>query len=260
MLTVLFLVLSIASILHAQTCPGSVPDFLRNQVFTLNYGATSTVQYSICDTLPFGCFTTGGGQICTVPGCCSVCQQWNIDQPNQGAACLGLFSGYLYSGGNLILNYTGGDPVPPPGPPSPGPRTAYAVISPGNKNNTLYNLKFVDHNQNHKPGDPYVWEIDAEGPINQCQDHSSCSECTKDTGCSWCYSSSTCLNSIYLTASSCTTWAKDSAFCGDPCSAFTNCKDCTSATCSWCHPSKTCSSNINYNCKYNINEPVYCFQ
>ena len=31
----------------------------------------------------------------------------------------------------IILKYTGGDPVPPPGPPDPGPREAYIFVKCG---------------------------------------------------------------------------------------------------------------------------------
>jgi len=57
------------------------------------------------------------------------------------------------------LYYDGGDPVPPPGPPDPGPRTAIVRLACGGAD--FANPQFIDGNANHKPGDPYLYEIDA---------------------------------------------------------------------------------------------------
>jgi len=112
----------------------------------------------LCGTIEQGCATPGGGQVCQGSNCCSICQTWGTDQ-NPGAACLGKFDSANVEGGKLSLHYSHGDPVPPPGPPDPGPRIAVVRLKCGTSD--WANPTFIDAGSKDFNGE-YLYEIDAD--------------------------------------------------------------------------------------------------
>jgi len=113
-----------------------------------------------CGTFSDGCNPPGGGNVCQGPGCCSVCQEWNVGIANPGSACLGKYTGYSTAGGVITLKYQGGDPVPPPGPPDPGAREAEVRLKCGTS--AMSNMKYIDANGRKAPDGNYLYEIDAD--------------------------------------------------------------------------------------------------
>lgn len=158
---VLFVLLvAIATLQCSAQCPASLSG-IASTIYTVPTGQPGMiVEMMVCGTLPQGCATPGGGQICTGAGCCSICQEWNKDQPNAGAACLGKFVSSSLDGSTVELKYTGGDPVPPPGPPDPGPREAIVRLTCGSA--AFGDALYVDASNRPKDGNAYVYEVDAK--------------------------------------------------------------------------------------------------
>jgi len=179
---------------------------------------------------------------------------WNVGQPNPGAASLGLLKYYNITGNTLVMFYDGGDPVPPPGPPDPGARQCKIVLTMGDSGD-FTNFKFIDDNQNHKPGDPYIYEIDATGPVDLCGGIRSCSTCASSQ-CAWCNANNKCISSSQV--SSCPSWVKDPKYCYDPCSQQMECHNCTMANCNWCYSNDKCSTISDDQCGWNVDQPKYC--
>jgi len=196
-------------------CPPLIPDNLATHEFSFQPNATVQVTFSLCGTLADGCYTSGGGQICEGPGCCSVCLKWNLNGISfPGAACLGRLTAWSPDPQHpeiFLLNYSSGDPVPPPGPPFPGPREARIILMPGEKS-TLTDFVYIDGNQDHHPGDIYMYYISVYAPTNPCGVIDDCGSCTVPTNnCTWCLSTSKCVSPRFL--DSCGSWTEDPNFC-----------------------------------------------
>jgi len=153
-------VLSLIFVYHCWAqCPNELLSISR-QTFTANATSipASNVTLKLCDTLDNGCFTAGGGQICRGAGCSSVCQSWYANSPNRGAASLGKFDSFTRNATTIILKYTGGDPVPPPGPPLPGARETLIFIHCGGTS-PVGNWQFIDASVPPKDGVYQYWLI-----------------------------------------------------------------------------------------------------
>jgi len=141
--------LSLIFVYHclAQQCPTELLSIANKTV---------TLTVKLCNTLESGCSTPGGGQICSGPDCSSVCQTWNTGGPNAGAASLGKYSSFNKNATTIILKHTGGDPIPPPGPPDPGPRETIIFIHCGGSE-PVGNWQYVDASDNPKDGNTYQY-------------------------------------------------------------------------------------------------------
>jgi len=221
------------------------------------------VKFTLCGTFSDGCNPPGGGNVCQGPGCCSVCQYWNVGIVNPGNACLGKFASYTQlSSGSIALTYFGGDPIPPPGPPEPGNRETLIIINPGDTN-TLENLTFIDSNGHKDPDGNYVSRITANGPISPCFVDGvlhSCEKCLISFGngtCEWCLDTKSCAMGG---APSCRNTVRNPRFCpAGSCSSFRNCSSCTAKECIWCnYPTAGCTTNTNQQCQYEIQDPRFC--
>jgi len=110
-----------------QKCP-PVLQPIGDTVFTLrSVTGPSDVQFRVCGTLdtPTGCSVPGGGNVCTGPGCCSVCQRWRQNDPYPGAACLGTLTSYTINATTIVLRYLDGDVVHYP---TTTPRETFVII------------------------------------------------------------------------------------------------------------------------------------
>jgi len=247
-------VLTVVYFVYAQTnCP--LPQ-LADTVYTFSDSSGNQVVFSLCGQLATGCSTPGGGQVCTGPRCCNICQLWNVGDANPGAACLGMLTNWAFVNNTIELYYfKGGDPVPPPGPPDPGPRQAIIKLFKG-RENRLTNFSFIDGNQNHKPWETYTFEITANAPLDPCFSLEECNLCTSKQ-CIWCLSSNSCSSHQFL--GSCSNWITNPDYCISPCLKYTNCKDCAGSTmCNWCYSPTNCTKDANSECEFNVKDPQYC--
>jgi len=212
-----------------------------------------------CGTFNDGCTVQGAGNICSLPGCCSVCQRWNVGIANEGAACLGKLAQWqMFPNNTLLMKYKGGDPIPPPGPPNPGPREAEITITFG-PGNTLTNLTFVDPNGRANPDGAYVYSIYALGPLTKCAAPSvvgSCTKCTNlNNACQWCLDSASCTPNNFP---GCKNFIRNPQYCPAPCSSMKSCSSCTKASCVWCNSPMGCSDDSNPSCQYQVENPAFC--
>jgi len=137
-------------------CPSSMSSIANNEFQVMTTGA-DYVKFQPCGTFSDGCNIPPGINGCTGPGCCSVCQMWNVGVANPGSACLGKFVSASYNGGKLEMMYTGGDPVVGPSP-DPGAREALVRLSCGS--GAMTGTSFIDANGRKAPDGAYLYEID----------------------------------------------------------------------------------------------------
>jgi len=214
-----------------------------------------------CGTFLDGCNPPGGDNMCQGPGCCSVCQKWNVGIVNPGSACLGKYVGYQsFPNGSIMFAYTGGDPVPPPGPPQPGPRAATFLVSPGNYNG-FSNGTFT-FSPPQGPDGAYVYPITAQGPLSLCYMNKivgNCNTCLSsalNSSCEWCLDTKSCVSTV---STNCRNTLRNPNFCPLPCSSKKNCGDCTNFECIWCnYPTPGCSATTDSQCQYEIQDPQFC--
>jgi len=96
---------------EAADCP-NIPQNLNSTIFSFKpNNDNSTIYMLLCGTFSDGCYPKNGAGACMDGTCCSVCQRWNENGPNEGAWCLGKSASYTLSGGVLNITQTGGDPV-----------------------------------------------------------------------------------------------------------------------------------------------------
>jgi len=201
--------------------------------------------------------------VCQGAGCCSVCQKWNVGVANPGSACLGKYVGYqTLPNGSVVFTYTGGDPVPPPGPPDPGPRQTFLLVNPnlqGNTNGfTNITYSFIPEKG---PDGSYDYYLTAKGPLSYCYMDKVINNCNKclsaqlNSSCEWCLESNSCME---LGTVQCRNTVRSGKYCPLPCSQMTTCKQCTTSECVWCNDPTECSDSTNNSCQYEVQDPQYC--
>jgi len=140
----------------AQRCPSEL-ESIGNTVYTAVSKTGTTITFKLCGTLDNGCATPGGGQICKDPGCCSICQRWGQNGPNEGAACLGgQFMSHLLNATMFVLYYTYGDPVYDGVPPSS--RETNIVLSCGGLS-PIGDWKFIDATEVPRQGNVWMYSL-----------------------------------------------------------------------------------------------------
>eukprot|EP00771_Trimastix_marina_P000537 gnl/Trimastix_PCT/1557.p1 GENE.gnl/Trimastix_PCT/1557~~gnl/Trimastix_PCT/1557.p1 ORF type:complete len:565 (+),score=105.19 gnl/Trimastix_PCT/1557:1015-2709(+) len=93
---------------------------------------------------------------------------------------------------------------------------------------------------NHCNIESNVWEPMVEGSVGGlCYTHGTCSDCAA-ANCTWCESSSKCMDGTSQgpTSGTCDEWYH--ASCPDPCKAHDSCSACTAAGCGWCSATAQC--------------------
>jgi len=240
-------------------------DVLLNQVFNIPNPYPGHpfdfIAVNPCGTLDDGCNPPGGGNMCTGPGCCSICMNWNVGIANPGSACLGKFVGFdILPNSTIRFHYLGGDPVPPPGPPDPGYREAVFSVDPGTSMN-FSNIAFVDANGRKAPDGNYVYGIFAGGPTAPCGQEGISTNCNKclnpslNSTCVWCLDTKSCTT----TMAPCRNFFTNRKFCPAPCSSLSSCNACTKQNCVWCdYPTPMCNDDPAANCQYEVQDPQYC--
>lgn len=179
---------------------------------------------------------------CTEPHCCTVCQLWTEEGKTEGA-CLGkVFSGWFKNPeGNLVLNYTMGDLVPPNNQRSvlvtlvPGP-SSWEIVSfkqpsgPSPDGTIIFSGKLIGVGTFH-----YGVTVSTNLVAGRCSG-TSCHTCTSvSEECLWCLESSSCASSP---GPNCQFYIKTPEYC--PSCIATSCVECASSGCSWCIDNQMC--------------------
>lgn len=65
---------------------------------------------NLCGKINVPCGLSGE---CTTPGCCAICQLWEVDGQQDGACLAKRYDANFAIPGGLRMKYVGGDPVSP---------------------------------------------------------------------------------------------------------------------------------------------------